>query len=98
MANLDTVWVRVFIPEPAIPTVHLDNSANVTTDAYEKTQYPGRVTEIAQTPEFTPRNVQTEQERVKLVFGVKVTVDNPRHDLKPGMPADAVIHIGGRGR
>ncbi len=50
------------------------------------------MTEIAQQPEFTPKNIQTKEERVKLVFGVKITIDNPAQELKPGMPADALIY------
>jgi HlyD family secretion protein len=51
------------------------------------------VIEISQQPEFTPKNVQTQEERVKLVFGVKVEVDNPAKELKQGMPGDATIYI-----
>ena len=60
-------------------------------DAFPGRDFPGVVTEIAEKPEFTPKNVQTREERVKLVFGVKVEVENPGGELKPGMPADAVI-------
>ena len=60
--------------------------------AYPKRQFPGTLRYIASEAEFTPKNVQTREERVKLVFGVKIAVDNPNHELKPGMPADAVIH------
>ncbi|MCJ7822338.1 MAG: ABC transporter substrate-binding protein, partial [Armatimonadetes bacterium] len=56
----------------------------------------GRVTEIAQEAEFTPRNVQTKEQRTKLVFGVKIEVESPEHELKPGMPADARIRAGRR--
>jgi len=63
----------------------------VQTDAFPDRTFTGTVTEIAQRAEFTPKNVQTQEERVKLVFAVKVTIPNPGHLLKPGMPADAVI-------
>jgi HlyD family secretion protein len=91
IANLDSVWVRVYVPEPEM-RVKIGDRAEVVTDAFPGRAFPGRVTEVAEKPEFTPKNVQTKEERVKLVFGVKVEMKNPRHDLKPGMPADATIY------
>ena len=91
---IDHPWLRVYVPEPDLGRVKLGQSADVTSDTYPGRKYPGRVVEIAQQPEFTPKNVQTREERVKLVFGVKVEVQNPNRELKPGMPADAVIHVG----
>jgi len=93
IANLDSVWVRVYVPEPDM-RVKLGNRADVVTDAYPDRTYAGRVIEIAEKPEFTPKNIQTKEERVKLVFGVKVEIPNPKHELKPGMPADATIYTG----
>ena len=92
LAALDSVWLRVYVPEPELGRVKFGQAAEVTSDTYPGKRYPGRVTEISQEAEFTPKNVQTREERVKLVFGVKIEVDNPNHELKPGMPADAVIH------
>jgi hypothetical protein len=60
-------------------------------DAYPGEVFAGSVTFINHEAEFTPRNVQTQEERVNLVFGVKITLDNPDHRLKPGMPADAEL-------
>ena len=97
IAVLDKVWLRVYIPEREVGRVKLGQRAEVECDSFPGKKYPGKVIEIAQEPEFTPKNVQTKEERVKLVFGVKVEVENPEHDLKPGMPADAVIFVG-RGR
>ncbi len=94
IANLDSVWLRVYVPEPNM-RVKLGDRAEVMVDAYPGRRFTGRVTEIADKPEFTPKNVQTREERVKLVFGVKITLDNPQHELKPGMPADAVIYLSG---
>jgi HlyD family secretion protein len=91
IAQLDSVWLRVYVPEPLVERVKFGQRATVTTDA--GTRFTGTVTEIAQEPEFTPKNVQTKEERVKLVFGVKITVENPDGLLKPGMPADAVIEV-----
>ncbi len=93
LADLRKVWLRVYVPEALLGMVKLGQRAEVTTDSYPGKRYTGLVTEIAEKPEFTPKNVQTREERVKLVFGVKVEVDNPDQELKPGMPADALIHI-----
>jgi len=92
---IDRPWLRVYVPETDLGRVKLGQSAGVTTDTYPDRTYPGRVVEIAQQPEFTPKNVQTKEERVKLVFGVKIEVENRDRELKPGMPADAVIHLDG---
>lgn len=89
---LDRPWLRVYVPEPTLGRVKLGQQAEVFTDTYPGKRYRGRVVEIAQEPEFTPKNVQTQEERVKLVFGVKIELKNPGQELKPGMPADAVIY------
>lgn len=94
IAELRRVWLRVYVPEPQVGLVKLGQRAEVTADAFPDKRYAGRVIEIAEEPEFTPRNVQTKEERVKLVFGVKIEVENPSQELKPGMPADAVIFVG----
>lgn len=91
LANLTEVWIRLYIPLPNLGLVTLGQRAEVTTDALPGRTFSGTVTEISQQAEFTPRNVQTPEERVKLVFAVKVTLPNPDGLLKPGMPADAVI-------
>ncbi|MDQ7842167.1 MAG: efflux RND transporter periplasmic adaptor subunit [Armatimonadota bacterium] len=91
LADLRKVWVRLYIPLPRLGAIALGQRAEVTTDALPGRTFPGTVTEIAQQAEFTPSNVQTREERIKLVFAVKVTLANPDGLLKPGMPADAVI-------
>lgn len=96
IAHLNSVWVRVYVPLPVM-RVRLGDAADVEVDPYPGRKFPGRVTEISQKPEFTPKNVQTKDERAKLVFGVKIKLNNPRHELKPGMPADAHIHISDSG-
>ena len=90
VTDLDRVTLRVFIPETQIGRVNLGQSANVTIDSLD-TVFEGEITFIANTAEFTPKNIQTKEERVNLVFAVEVTIDNPDHLLKPGMPADAEI-------
>jgi len=93
IADLARVRVRVYVPEPQIGRVKTGQVAAVSVDAFPGRAFPGVVTEIAEKPEYTPKNVQTREERAKLVFGVKVEVDNPGGELKPGMPADAVIQL-----
>ena len=93
LAALDRVWLRVYVAETDLGRVKLGQRAAVSCDTYPGKTYAGRVTEIAQQAEFTPKNVQTKQERQKLVFGVRIDVENPQHELKPGMPADASIDV-----
>jgi HlyD family secretion protein len=86
-----TLWLRGYIGEVDLGRVRVGQPARITVDAFPGQPFDGRVTEIASEAEFTPRNVQTQKERVNLVFRVKITVANPDGRLKPGMPADAVI-------
>lgn len=88
VARLDEVWVRGYIPETELGRIKLGQQATVTCDTWKGRTYQGKVTFIASEAEFTPRNVQTEAERVKLVYRIKVTIPNPRQELKPGMPVD----------
>jgi HlyD family secretion protein len=87
VTDLDHAWANVFVPEPAVPRIKLGQAATVRTDAGSTVQ--GTVTFISPRAEFTPRNVQTADERSKLVYRVKVTVDNSAGVLKQGMPVDA---------
>lgn len=90
LADLNTVTLRVFIPETQIGRAKLGQTARVTVDSTDRV-FEGVVTHIANEAEYTPKNVQTQEERVNLVFAVEITLDNPDHILKPGMPADAEI-------
>jgi HlyD family secretion protein len=91
LGDLDQVTLTVFIPETQIGRVHVGQVSRVSVDAYPGETFEGSVTFIAPEAEFTPKNVQTEEERVNLVFAVKISLENPDHRLKPGMPADAEI-------
>jgi membrane fusion protein YbhG len=88
VADLDHIWVRVYLPETELGKLRLGETVSVATDTYPGKRYQGRVSFIASEAEFTPKSVQTEKERVTLVYRVKVDIDNPTHELKPGMPAD----------
>ncbi|MCR4406512.1 MAG: efflux RND transporter periplasmic adaptor subunit [Anaerolineae bacterium] len=91
IANLDEVTLTVYIPEKDLGRVQLGQVAEVTVDAYPDRIFRGQVVYIASEAEFTPKNVQTKEERVNTVFAVKVRIPNPDHALKPGIPADAVL-------
>ncbi len=93
IADLQNIWLKIYIPEPELGRIKLGQVAEVTTDSYRGKVYRGRVTYISSEAEFTPKNVQTQEERVKLVFAVKISVNNPDQELKPGMPADARLRL-----
>ena len=85
-------WVRIYVREDRVGRVALGQPARITTDSHRDTEFSGRVVHIASEAEFTPRNVQTEEERVKLVYAVKVQVTgDDALALKPGVPADVVL-------
>ena len=87
-------WLKGYIPETELGRVKLGQGARVTTDSNPGKVYQGKVSFISSEAEFTPKSVQTEKERVKLVYRIKVTLANPGMELKPGMPADAEILVG----
>jgi len=91
IANLDEVTLTIYIPEDEIGKVKVGQAVEVSVDSFPGKVFEGRVNYIASEAEFTPKNVQTKKERVNMVFAVKVKIPNPEHELKPGMPADAVI-------
>jgi membrane fusion protein YbhG len=88
-------WVRIYVKEDRVGTVHLGSRAAITSDTFPGKTYPGEVAFIASEAEFTPKNVQTKEERVKLVYAVKVrVVGDPGFELKPGLPADVRVEAG----
>lgn len=84
-------WVRAYINEKDMGRIHLKDKANVAIDTYPDKVFEGEITYISDQAEFTPKAVQTFEERVKLMFRIKISVPNPDGYLKPGMPADARI-------
>jgi HlyD family secretion protein len=92
IADLDHAWAEVFVDEPTIPRIRLGQAATVFTDAGGP-GLPGKVSYIASKAEFTPRNVQTAEDRSKLVYRVRVAVDNSKGILKQGMPVEADIPL-----
>jgi HlyD family secretion protein len=93
LGDLENPWVKVYVKENRVGQVKLGQKAEVKVDSFKNKIFEGTVTFISSEAEFTPKNVQTEEERVKLVFGVKVKVKNENNELKPGMPADVRISV-----
>jgi HlyD family secretion protein len=94
IGDLAHPWVRAYIPEPDKGRVKLGDKAKITTDAYPGKVYWGRVSFIASEAEFTPKQIQTPDERAKLVYRIKIDVPNPAQELSWNMPADAEILLG----
>lgn len=90
--DLNNIWVTAYINETDVGKVNLNQKATVKIDSFPHKSYSGWVSFISQQAEFTPKYIQTTTERVKLVYRIKVRVDNKNLELKPGMPADAYIN------
>jgi HlyD family secretion protein len=91
VGDIDHPWLRGYVNETDLGKIRIGSKARVTTDSYPGRAFNGRVTFISSEAEFTPKQIQTQQERVKLVYRIKIEVDNPRRELKSNMPADAEI-------
>ena len=92
LVDLDRLYVKIYVPEPSIGKVALGQEARVYVNAFPGRAFAARVSRVSQEAEFTPKNVETREERVKLVFAVEVALaGNPDRVLKPGMPADAEV-------
>jgi len=94
VGDLERPWLRAFINETDLGRLTLGSSVEVTTDSYPGNVFKGVVTFISSKAEFTPKWVETHEQRVKLMYRIKVQLDNPDWQLKPGMPADGIIRLG----
>ncbi len=94
LGEMDRPWLRGYIREQDLGRVKLGMTARVTTDSYPGKSYAGRISFISSEAEFTPKQIQTPEERVKLVYRIKIEVENPQRELKLNMPADAEIELG----
>lgn len=97
VVDLDHAWADVFVPEPTVPQIKIGQAANIFTDA-GGAAIAGTIAFISPKAEFTPRNVQTAEERSKLVYRVRITVDNKAGVLKQGMPVEAEIALNAQGK
>jgi HlyD family secretion protein len=97
LTELDSVFVMIYATEKEMGRVRLGDGVDVRIDAFPNKVFPGKITYISPEAEFTPKNVQTKEDRVKLVFGIKVEIENKDGFLKPGLPADALIRVAPEG-
>ena len=97
LINPRDAWVKVYLPVTLLGQIGVGTTARVRADAFPGEEFSGRVVEVSQIPEFTPKNVQTQEQRTQLVFWVKVAVENSSGKLKPGLPADALFDGQGAG-
>ncbi len=93
VGDLDHPWLRAYINERDLGRVKLGNKVTLTTDSFPGKEYTGHVSFIASEAEFTPKQIQTNEERAKLMYRIKIDVANPRHELKSNMPVDGVIQV-----
>jgi len=89
--DFSQTYVKAYVPEKEVGRIKIGDQVEVRTDAYAQKIYPGKVDYISEEAEFAPKNVQTKEERLKLVYMVKSYLDNPSGELKPGMPVDVKI-------
>lgn len=93
VSDLSSVDLVIYISTTELGKIKLGQSVDVKVDTYPDKTYEGKVIYISPEAEFTPKNIQTKEERTKLVFAVKIRIDNSKYELKTGMPADAVIKL-----
>ncbi len=91
VADLNEVFLTVYVPENRVGEVHLGQNVDVTVDSFPQRRFEGQVMHVSDQPQYTPRNVATKDERVNTVFGVEIWLSNPEGLLKPGMAADAMF-------
>jgi HlyD family secretion protein len=91
VADIQDTWIKIYVSEPQLGQVKLGQKAIITVDSFPDRKFSGTVVSISNRAEFTPKTIQTKDERVKLMFAVKISVPNQDQSLKPGMPADAYI-------
>jgi HlyD family secretion protein len=96
IADVDHLWMRGYVNETDLGRISWGQPATIHTDTYPNKTYQGKVSFISSQAEFTPKSVETHKERVTLVYRVKIDLNNPGHELKPGMPADALIEASPR--
>ena len=92
IVDMSRLYLKVYVPETDVGKLRLGDRADITIDAFPGRTFPARISQIHDEAEFTPKNVETAEERLKLVFGVELTFVRPDAVLKPGMPADCAIH------
>lgn len=95
IGDLSKPWLKIYISETDLGKIKLNDEVAVKVDSFPDRSFEGRVVYISSQSEFTPKNIQTKDERTRLVYAVKINLQNKEQFLKPGMPADAVIYVKG---
>ena len=93
LANIDDLWMNIYIPETQTGLVKLGQAVRVRADSFPGEVFNGKITFVSAESEFTPKTILTQEERIKLVYRTKVSLENTQQRLKPGMPADAEIEL-----
>ena len=93
VSDLDAIELEIYVSEDELGYVKLGQKAEISVDTFKDKIFEGKITYISPEAEFTPKNIQTKDERTKLVFAVKISIPNKNYELKSGMPADAVINL-----
>ena len=91
IGEMDDCWVKVYVSSEQLGLIHVGQSVDVNVDSFPGRTFEGKIKEISENAEYTPRQSITKQERANMVFAVKVKLDNSEGIFKPGMPADVVI-------
>jgi HlyD family secretion protein len=91
VVDMNDIWLTAYINETDLGRIHLNQIVDIQTDSYPAKIYKGRISFISEESEFTPKYIQTTEERVKFVYRIKIDVNNTNFELKPGMPADGYI-------
>jgi multidrug resistance efflux pump len=94
VANLDEMTLTIYVPEDQYGKIYLGQEYPIAVDSFPDRVFTGKVTHISDKPEFTPQNVRTVEGRKSTVYAIRLTIPNPEHDLKPGMPADVTLNLG----
>lgn len=92
ISDLSVMYMMIYVPEAEVTRIHTGDPADIFVDSSPGQPYKGKVTYVSPESEFSPKNIQTKDERTKLVFGVKVEIPNPSMNLKAGVPADAKVY------
>jgi HlyD family secretion protein len=93
IGDLEHPWLRAYIIESDLGRIKLGQTVHLSTDSFPNKSYTGHISFISSEAEFTPKQIQTKEERVKLVYRIKIEVDNSAHELKSNMPVDAEIQL-----
>lgn len=93
VGDIEHPWLRAYVSERDLGRIKIGAPVKVTTDSFPGKVYPGQVSFISSEAEFTPKQIQSKEERVRLVYRIKISIDNPRRELKSNMPADAEIQL-----